>query len=294
MPPNKPFTRIALMGRQRQNGTRDTLTALYDYLTERSYTVVLDRETAEHVAPKEVKIVAQDELNQTSDLIIVVGGDGSLLHAAQIAIAQSLPILGVNRGRLGFLTDMHPNEFPKIEAVLKGDYHEEARFLLRAEVLEAEKVVSFVDGLNEVVLFPSDVTHMIDFDIKIDQYWVCSLRADGLIIATPTGSTAYALSGGGPIVHPGLNAVAIVPMFPHTLTNRPIVVSADSQITITVSKKNECKAYISADGQRRIPISIGDTVHIQKKSTPLRLIHPLDYNYFDTLRAKLHWQKKHA
>jgi NAD+ kinase len=294
MPANTAFTRIALMGRQRQKGTHDTLTALHDYLVEKGYAVVFEEETAEHVALKGARSAASDTLNQVSDIIIVVGGDGSLLHAAQIAIAQSLPILGVNRGRLGFLTDMHPNELPKIDAVLQGDYSEEARFLLRAEVLEAGKLISFIEGLNEVVLFPSDVTHMIDFDIMINQQWMCSLRADGLIIATPTGSTAYALSGGGPIVHPGLDAVAIVPMFPHTLTNRPIVINADSQMTIKVGEKNQCTAYISADGQRRIPIPIGDTVHIQKKTAPLRLIHPLDYNYFDTLRAKLHWQKKHA
>ncbi|MDF3054382.1 MAG: kinase [Gammaproteobacteria bacterium] len=294
MPPNPAFKRIALMGRQRQNGTYDTLITLHDYLVDKGYAVVFEKETAEHVSPQKVNAVASDELSQTSDIIIVVGGDGSLLHAAQIAIDQSLPILGVNRGRLGFLTDMHPNNLPKIEEVLNGHYHEEPRFLLRAEVLKKEEAVAYVEGLNEVVLFPSDVAHMIDFDIMINQQSVCSLRADGLIIATPTGSTAYALSGGGPILHPELNAVAMVPMFPHTLTNRPIVVSADSHILINISHQNTCDAYASADGQRRVQIEVGDRVHIHKKSAPLRLIHPLDYSYFDTLRAKLHWQKGHA
>jgi NAD+ kinase len=294
MTTNQPFQRIALMGRQRQNGTHDTLLALYDYLTTKDFSIVFEEETAKHTSPKDAEIIPGDALNEVCDLIIVVGGDGSLLHAAQIAISQSLPVLGVNRGRLGFLTDMHPEDLAKIEIVLQGEYREEPRFLLRAEVLEKENVVAFVEGLNEVVLFPSDVAHMIDFEVIVNEQLVCSLRSDGLIIATPTGSTAYALSGGGPIVHPSLNAIAMVPMFPHTLTNRPIVIDADSRIAIKISKENKDKAFISADGQRRIEIPIGDTVHIQKKAEHLRLIHPLDYSYFQTLRTKLHWQTKHA
>lgn len=295
MAPNKPFNRIALMGRQRQNGTEETLKALHDHLTQRGYTVVFEEDTAHFVSDKTYHTAPGDKLNQLADLIIVVGGDGSLLQAAQIAISQSLPILGVNRGRLGFLTDIYPHELAKIDEVLKGYYQEEARFLLRAEVMEKHpsSEANFVEGLNEVVLFPSNVSHMIEFEVMVNQHFVCAFRADGLIIATPTGSTAYALSGGGPIVHPDLNAIVMVPMFPHTLTNRPIVLGADNCIFINISAENKDKAYVSADGQRRLPIPPGNTLYIQKKSEPLRLIHPLDYNYFETLRAKLHWQSKH-
>src|SRR5579871_6090092 len=205
MLPNKPFNRVALMGRQRRNGTEETLLALHHYLQQKNHTVVFEEETTTRYASlQHFTTVPSDQLNTAADLIIVVGGDGSLLQAAQIAISQSLPILGVNRGRLGFLTDIYPNELSKIEEVLKGYYHEEARFLLRAEVLEKNTETTnphFVEGLNEVVLFPSNVSHMIEFEVMVNQHFVCAFRADGLIMATPTGSTAYALSGGGPIVH---------------------------------------------------------------------------------------------
>lgn len=291
MAPNKPFKRIALMGRQRQNGTSDTLMALYHHLTDRGYDVKFEAETASYVAPHQVTSVPTKMLHSTSDLLIVVGGDGSLLHAAQLAVAQALPVLGVNRGRLGFLTDMHPNDFSKIETVLQGHYHEEERFLLRADVKKDETTVAFTEGLNEIMLFSPNRAHMIDFDVTVNEQFLCSLRADGLVIATPTGSTAYALSGGGPIVHPELDAIAMVPICPHTLTNRPIVIHANSHITIHVN--SEIHACISSDGRQHIPISTGNTLHIQKKSTPLRLVHPLDYDYFEALRAKLHWQRKH-
>ncbi len=289
---NKAFKKIALMGRQRHNGIVETLLTLYRHLQTRDCQAVFEYETALHVSEQTLPNVPSDQLHKTSDLIIVVGGDGSLLHAAHIAVSQNLPVLGVNRGRLGFLTDIYPDELSKIDQVLAGEYSEEQRFLLSAQIMRNNQIIAQTQALNDIVLLPGAVVHMIEFNISINQQFVCHQRADGIIIATPTGSTAYALSGGGPILHPQLEAIVLVPMFPHTLTNRPIVVSADSLISIQISDNNDIAPSVSGDGQARIRIERGDSLHIRKHPTPLRLIHPIDYNYFQTLRTKLHWQSK--
>ncbi len=286
-----PFKRIALMGRHHANHVQETLCAIDAFLTVRKYPIVYDADTAERLS-YQVKSVPLDELSQHCDLLIVVGGDGSLLQAAKIAAAQSLPVLGVNRGRLGFLTDVYPHELSAIAEVLEGHYQEELRFFLRADVLHDEKSIASVEALNEIVLSPGNVAHMIEFEIMVGGEFVCDLRADGLIVATPTGSTAYALSGGGPILHPALNAIVLVPMFPHTLSNRPLVVDADSQLVIQITTNNEAHPFVSGDGQKRLPIALGDSLRIQKKTEILRLIHPPGYQYFQTLRSKLGWQNK--
>lgn len=290
---NTPFHRIALMGRHYPDRIEWTLRALYDFLTERRYPVVCDQDTASRLSFP-ILCVPINELHAHCDLLIVVGGDGSLLQAAKIAVAQSLPVLGVNRGRLGFLTDVYPQQLTVIEQVLKGDYQEEERFLLRAEILHQNTITASVEALNEIVLSPGDVAHMIEFEVMIGGRFVCDLRADGLIVATPTGSTAYALSGGGPILEPALNAIVLVPMFPHTLSNRPLVVDADSQLVIEITPNNEATPFVSGDGQKRLSIALGDTLRIQKKAQRLRLIHPRNYEYFQTLRSKLGWQSRHT
>lgn len=285
------FQRIVLMGGRRQDAVQETLLALREFLQGRGYSVAFD-ETTTSWLPGSESGVAINQLHETCDLLIVVGGDGSLLQAAKIAIAQSLPVLGVNRGRLGFLTDVYPQEFEKIEQVLQGEYHEERRFLLHAEIHHQNEVTERWEALNEIVLSPGNVAHMIDFEVAVNEQFVCDIRADGLIVATPTGSTAYALSGGGPILHPALNAMVMVPMFPHTLSNRPLVVDGDSKVSIYITLNNEATPFVSADGQKRVPIALGDTLLIRKHPQQLRLIHPRDYQYFQTLRSKLGWQSK--
>jgi len=284
------FKRIALMGRQiRDSLITDTLMELKTYLEAHDFQVVFEESCAK-LTSKNVSIVKQTELEAASDLIIVVGGDGSMLHAARVACQQNVPVLGVNRGHLGFLTDIYPHENDKILQILSGSYIEEQRFLLSTQITHTDNSIISDTALNDVVLLPGNIAHMIEFDIYIDDQFVCNQRADGLITATPTGSTAYALSGGGPILHPELDAIVVVPMFPHTLSNRPIVVNGNSQITIKISDNNETSPFISADGQERIQALPGTSVKIKKHSQQLRLIHPIDYNYFETLRAKLHWQ----
>lgn len=283
------FKKVALIGRQRTDHINETLVALESFLCAKNIDVIYEKETANLIPADSRKSVAADELGKHCDLIIAVGGDGSLLKAARIAVKQNLPVLGINRGRLGFLTDIRPEEFEKVNAVLHGEYTEEKRFLLTAQICDQNKIINEQDALNDVVLFPGAVAHMLEFSIHINQRFVATQRADGLIIATPTGSTAYALSGGGPILQPGLDAIELVPMFPHTLSNRPLVILGDSIIEILIGAENEAPPTTSCDGQARIEIPIGGKINVFRKKQELRLIHPNDYHYFETLRTKLGW-----
>ena len=287
------FQTIGLIGRQRKEDITDTLHALRDLLKKRNLNIVIETETATFFPKERIPTYPRDQLGKHCDLIIVVGGDGSLLNAARAGVDAQTPVLGINRGRLGFLTDINPNEIQtKVATVLDGYFTEEKRFMLDAHIADKNKNIYVDIALNDVVLMPGEAAHMIEFSITIDEQFVCSHRADGMIIATPTGSTAYALSGGGPILHPSLNAVVLVPMFPHTLSARPIVISADSVIKITIPETNETSPYLSCDGQSRVEVPLGATIVINKKPQYLRLIHPQDYNYFETLRSKLHWNTK--
>lgn len=287
------FKRVALFGkRHREKNIVDTLAALKTLLHSLNVKVIIESETAKLLTDSQLPVIPSEKLHEHCDLIIVVGGDGSLLTAARAAVDHNLPVLGINRGRLGFLTDIKPDELELIKDIIAGEYQEEARFLLQAQIGNKQQIYTEQIGLNDAVLLPGDVAHMIEFAIYIDNEFVCTQRADGLIIATPTGSTAYALSGGGPILHPQLNAFALVPMFPHTLTSRPIVVSATSEIKIIISKQTETSPRLSCDGQEHISITPGDFIQIQKKAQQLRLIHPKSYQYFARLRNKLHWESK--
>ncbi|MES2998308.1 MAG: NAD(+) kinase [Pseudomonadota bacterium] len=290
---SKSFTTIGLIGRQGMRDVSDTLIAVLDYLQSTGFTVLVEEETAKSLKNRPCDRFSRAQLQRGKiDLMIVVGGDGSLINAAHSVVENDIPVLGINRGRLGFLTDIRPQDLEKkIGDVLEGHYQEEKRFLLNATItLQGDKVQSGI-ALNEVVLMPGNVARMIEFSITIDDQFVCVQQADGLIVATPTGSTAYALSGGGPILQPQLDAIVLVPMFPHTLSARPIVVNAKSHIVIHIDTSSLAPPCLSCDGQARISVPIDADISIQKNANALRLIHPLDYNYFETLRTKLHWNK---
>jgi NAD+ kinase len=284
------FRKVALLGRQRVEGIEEALLTLKDYLLNYPISVVLEPDTAELIPGADIPILPKELLCKNCDLIIVVGGDGSMLNAAHLAVDHDLPVLGINRGRLGFLTDIRPDELNKVDEVLSGKFIEEERFLLEAAIYHSTGEVTQAIALNDVVLLPGNIAHMIEFEVQVDHQMICSQRADGIIIATPTGSTAYALSGGGPILYPQLDAIVLVPMFPHTLSSRPIVLKSNSEITIHLSPANEAYPKVSCDGQKRITLEPGGKIKIKKKSKTLRLIHPLDYNYFQTLREKLGWE----
>jgi len=280
------------MGRVKNPGVIETLKALIQYLRHLGQTLLVDAETAAAINDPSLPSIPKEALSKRCQLLIVVGGDGSLLHAAHIVVESEIPVLGVNRGRLGFLTDIHPTELQKIKSILEGEFRLEKRFLVTATVEHHGKILGQSDALNEVALIPDSVPHMNEFEIYIDEQFVCSQDSDGVIVATPTGSTAYALSGGGPILHPELDAIVIVPMFPHTLSIRPIVIQGDHRITIIITPNNTATPRLTCDGQAFISTPPGSHITIRKKPKQLHLIHPVDYDYYETLRSKLHWGHK--
>lgn len=286
------FKTIGIIGRLKNPGVKETLKALVAYLTHLKHDFVVETDTAESLADHSVRTVSRDQLGNHCQLLIVVGGDGSLLSAAHAVVDKEIPVLGINRGSLGFLTDIRPTDLEKIKAILAGEFSLEKRFLLSATVMADGKQVGQDNALNEVALIPGSVPHMVEFEIYVNDQFVCSQSSDGLVVTTPTGSTAYALSAGGPILHPQLDAIAIVPICAHTLSARPIVVEGNSRIKIVIAHDNVSSPRVSCDGQDHIQVPIGGHYTISKKPEPLHLVHPLEYNYFETLRSKLHWGKK--
>lgn len=286
------FHTIGILGRVKNQGVRETLKILIHYLNELSVELLIETETAETLNDPLLKTIPREQIGKECDLLIVVGGDGSLLHAAHAIREYETPVIGINRGSLGFLTDIHPAELEKIKAILQGDYLLEKRFLLTTEIDFNGTLLGKDDALNEVAIIPDTVPHMIEFEIYVENQFVCSQNSDGLIIATPTGSTAYALSGGGPILHPELDAIVLVPMFPHSLNNRPIVIEGNRRIDILLSQNNLTSPRLSCDGRAYLNTPAGSRISIHKKDRRLHLIHPLDYNYYEALRSKLHWGKK--
>ena len=229
-------------------------------------------------------------LSQYCDLVIAVGGDGNLLNAARHFSLTDVPVLGINRGQLGFLTDISPDALENmLHPIVHGHFEEGKRILLEGCIIRHGKVVSTSNALNDVVLFPGDIAQLIEFELRINNRFVYSQRSDGLIISTPTGTTAYSLSAGGPIIEPSLNALVLVPKLPHTLTSRPLVIDSNSEIHLRLAEYNKVSPKVSFDGQQHFDLAIGDEVLIKKQPKPLRLIHPKGYDYYQVLRTKLQW-----
>ncbi|MYM57728.1 NAD(+) kinase [Vibrio sp. OCN044] len=290
----KPFEVIAIIGKPRNQQAIQTHRDLYNWLKSEGYKVFIDDRLADILSdiPRE-DFSSLIELGKAADLAIVVGGDGNMLGAARVLSRFKISVIGVNRGSLGFLTDLNPEDFQAtLKNVLDGEFIVEERFLLEAEVHRHGQVKSHNAALNEAVLHPGQVAHMIEFEVYIDKSFAFSLRADGLIVSTPTGSTAYSLSGGGPILSPSLNAISLVPMFPHTLSSRPLVVDSKRRIRLVVSPENRGTQEVSCDGQVSLPVSPGDEIHIYQSPNTLNLIHPKDYSYYHVLRNKLGWSSR--
>ncbi|WP_026305068.1 NAD(+) kinase [Microbulbifer sp. SSSA007] len=286
------FQNIGLIGRTESESAVISLERLMSFLQKEGYSIVLETNTAEALSGHNVRVSSKERLGELCDLVIVVGGDGSLLGAARALAKYSVPLLGVNRGRLGFLTDIMPGQVEeKVGEVLSGKYMAESRFLLDMSVTRAGKQVGKGAALNDVVLHPGEFIRMIEFDLYIDGQFVYTQRSDGLIVSTPTGSTAYALSGGGPIMHPKLDAIVLVPLNPHTLSSRPIVVEGSSEFKLIIGEHNIAKPYVTCDGHDQVITRPGDVIRIHKKPHRLTLIHPLDHNFYEICRSKLNWQK---
>ncbi len=269
----------------------ETLCLIHDHLLSLGLNPIFDQETAELVPYDHAQVVSRHLLGEVADLVIVVGGDGSLLHAARALVRYNTPVIGINRGRLGFLTDIKPSEaIFKLDQVLQGHFQLDRRFLLEMEVRTNGEVIYDAIALNDVVLHSGKSVHMIDFELNIDGQYVYRQHSDGLIVSTPTGSTAYALSGGGPILHPSMDAIALVPMHPHTLSSRPIVVGGQSEIKIVI-RENRVLPMVSADGQHSVSLNVGDSLHIRKHPFKLSLLHPPGYDFYMACRTKLGWNQ---
>lgn len=287
------YKTVGLIGKPQHEGAKATIEALHEYLRSNHYHVVVEHSVAQSVDIKNMSVHPLTEIGELADLAIVVGGDGYMLGAARVLACYNIGVIGVNRGNLGFLTDLSPdNVLEPLEAILKGESRSEQRFIIEAEVYRHGKLKSSNSAVNEAVLHAGKVANMIEFEVYIDNSFMFSQRSDGLIISTPTGSTAYSMSAGGPILTPNLNALSLVPMFPHTLTSRPIVVDGNSEIKLVLANENYENLQVSCDGHVILSVMPGDEVIIKKSENSIRLIHPLDHNYFTVLRNKLSWGNK--
>ena len=286
------FRTVGLIAKRGDARVGETLGRLVAMLRDRGLEVLLDARSRDAYSGSDTTEVARDALGDRCDLVVVVAGDGTFLSAARSLVDQDVPLLGVNLGRLGFLTDIMPDEMSdRLSEILDGEFVEERRFLLEVAVDRGPERIYSGSALNEAVTHKSSMARLVEFEIHIDGHLVNSQRSDGLIVATPTGSTAYALSGGGPILHPSLDAIVLVPICPHTLTSRPVVVGGGSVVEVVLGDGAETAVQLSCDGRAKVELAAGDRISIRKYRPDLRLIHPAGHEYYATLRAKLHWGK---
>lgn len=284
---------IGIISKPTGDNVPATLIALYEFLRQKSVNIMLDRSAEGLVGDIKTGFVDRETLGSQCDLAIVVGGDGTFLSAVRSLTDFKIPVLGINLGRLGFLVDISPDQmFETLEQVLNGNYVEETRFLLFAQVERDGAVLAEADAFNDVVVHIRDVARMIEFETYINGQFVNYQRADGIVVSTPTGSTAYALSSGGPLLHANLDAMVLVPICPHTLSNRPLVVNADSLVEIVIGSGKQSTAQVTFDGQTAVDLLPADRIRIKRKINPIHLLHPASYNYYEILRAKLRWSEQ--
>jgi NAD+ kinase len=281
---------IALTGNFRDQRALDSINILAEHLVGRGLTVRVESRVAADGLPAAAQIVDEAELASGARLMIAVGGDGTMLYAARAAASAGIPLLGINRGRLGFLADVSPTDMrERLDGVLDGDFESEHRMLLEAKIVADEGDTDCGLALNDVVVKRHDTGRMFEFQTFIDGCYVNTHRGDGFIIATPTGSTAYALSCGGPIVAPGLDAIVLVPICPHTLSDRPLVIPATSVTEVRLADEDTETAEVSCDGEVTGRVRAGQRLSIAAAAQRVELVHPLGYDYYQILRSKLRW-----
>ena len=285
---NPPFKTVGLIGKYKSPEIAGPLLKLGDYLAGRGVKVLIDRLTASHIGDSRYPVLALEDIGREADLAIVLGGDGTMLNIARTLAPFDVALVGINQGRLGFLTDISLNTMIEtIGTILDGNYVTEERMLLASEVLDMQERMFDVLAFNEVVVAKGLKGSMIELEVRIDDKFLYALRADGLIVTTPTGSTAYALSAGGPIIHPSLSAMALVPICPHTFSSRPIVISSDSKVEIVINTAADARAHF--DSHSRFDLREGYRVVVRRYADTVRLLHPVGHDYYNMLRAKLHW-----
>jgi len=288
MQPANPPQIIGIISRPRRLNISVVVPPLLEWLKERGIRAVYDEETASSLDDTSNGL-SRERVAAESHILLVLGGDGTLLAAARLAAPNGIPILPINMGSLGFLTSFTIEElYPALEETLAGRSSVSERVMLHVELLRAGRVIEHQHVLNEAVINKGALARMIELELRIDKEFVCRYRADGLIVATPTGSTAYSLSAGGPIVHPAVESFIITPICPHTLTDRPVVVRDSSSIDMQLSGDTE-SVFLTLDGQKGIPLQSSDCVRISRAREILKLIQPPKKSYFEILRNKLKW-----
>jgi NAD+ kinase len=283
--------RIGVVAKPKKPELISILGSLVEWLTQRGRQVVLDQDAAA-IFPGTGAGLARGEVVASSDLVVVLGGDGTILSVARAIREREVPILGVNLGGLGFLTEITLEElFPTLERVLKGEYAVSRRATLNACVLRGGDRIASHEALNDVVITKTAPSRIVDLETLVNGEYVATFRADGLIVSTPTGSTAYCLAAGGPIIYPSLPAVVIIPICPHTLTNRPLVVPDSAAVEIVLGSAGE-EIHLTVDGQVDVPLCHRDVVAVRRSERTIALIKSSRLNYFELLRTKLKWGER--
>jgi NAD+ kinase len=285
------FKTVGIIGKQVETASVvETVARLVTYLKSRGREVFFDDSGGTKFSAPDNHILSLPDMGERCSLVVVVGGDGTLLHAARSMVGFGVPLVGINLGRLGFLVDVSPQQIEtSLDPILDGEYDEEARNMLIARV---DGHVSCEDGclaLNDVVVHKWNTARMIELETYIDGVFVNAQSSDGIIVSTPTGSTAYALSGGGPLLHPALNAVVLVPISPHTLSNRPLVVAGGSHIEIRIRERDRDHVHVTCDGRTTAIVQSPVRVFVEQAPQPARLLHPKGHDHYRILRAKLGW-----
>lgn len=284
------FAHVVIIGKYHAPGSRKVVDEIAHFLHDEGCDVSLEQETAFNTGLLQYPALDVPTMGKTCDLALVVGGDGTMLGIARQLARYGVPLMGINQGRLGFITDIPLETFREtLRPMLRGAFEEDRRALMAASVWRDGECVFEATALNDVVVNRGGMASMIELRVEVDGHFVANQRADGLIIASPTGSTAYALSAGGALLHPAIGGWVMVPIAPHTLSNRPIVLPFDGEIAVEIVSGKDASAHF--DMQSLASLLHGDRIVVRKSAHALRLLHPVGWSFFDTLRKKLHWNE---
>lgn len=284
------FRHVALIGKYQAHGSRSALESIAHFLGTQGCDVSIEQDTASNTGLTQYPILDVANIGASCDLGLVVGGDGTMLGIGRLLAQFGVPLIGINQGRLGFITDIALEDYQSVLGpILRGEFEEDRRWMMQAEVVRDGRCVFNATAMNDVVVNRGATAGMVELRVEVDGRFLANQRADGLIIATPTGSTAYALSAGGPLLHPSIAGWVLVPIAPHTLSNRPIVLADSGEITVEIVAGRDASANF--DMQSLATLLHGDRITVRRSEHQMRFLHPKGWSYFDTLRKKLHWNE---
>ena len=284
------FRHVALVGKYQAPGSRLAMESIAQFLNAQGCDIAIEKDSAISTGLTQYPILDVATIGAQCDLALVVGGDGTMLGIGRLLAKFGVPLIGINQGRLGFITDIAFEDYQTVLApMLRGDFEEDRRWMMQAQVMRDGRCVFNATAMNDVVVNRGATSGMVELRVEVDGRFLANQRADGLIIASPTGSTAYALSAGGPLLHPSIAGWVLVPIAPHTLSNRPIVLSDAGEITVEIVAGRDASANF--DMQSLASLMHGDRITVKRSDYQMRFLHPKGWSYFDTLRKKLHWNE---